>query len=469
MTNRIRTTDRRYREKCAAEEFIFSQIQSGSRIFVGSGCGEPQYLVKALVDYEESRPEILPGAKLFEVCTLGVSPYTIDRFTPRFRHCTFFVADPTRRAINSGNADYVPALLSEIPGLFSKGIVPLDVALIQTSLPDSSGYLSLGISVDIVKAAVENALLVIAQTNSYMPRVQGNGFVHLVDVDFVIPHDEPLLEYLPTVYDEIPDQIGKQVASLIHDGDTIQIGYGSIANSIIARLREKKHLGVHSELLSDGIADLMSEGVIDNSQKSIDRGRTVASFCMGTRKTYKFIDNNPAIELRTADYVNNPLVIAQQENMVAINCALEIDLTGQATADSIGKCFYSGIGGHADFMRGAVLARNGRSILILQSTARNESISRIVPQLQQGAGVTLNRGDIRYVVTEYGIANLHGKSIHERAKELIPIAHPKFRQWLFDEANKDHLIGQDDPIAPSHAGESRIDLVEKRINSESCT
>ncbi|MBC8461675.1 MAG: GNAT family N-acetyltransferase, partial [Deltaproteobacteria bacterium] len=325
--------------------------------------------------------------------------------------------------------------------------------LIQTSPPDNHGYMSLGVSVDIVKAATEKASLVIVQVNSNMPRVHGDGFIHIEDVDFIIPYDEPILEYKADADDEIAQRIGKYVSRLIVDGDTIQVGYGSIPNAILSNLYDKKHLGVHTELLSDGIVELMKKGVIDNMKKSINRGKTVATFCMGKKETYEYLHDNPAIEFRTVDYTNNPLVIAQHDNMVAINSALEIDLTGQATAESIGKIFYSGIGGQADFMRGAVLARNGKTILAIQSTAEGGTVSRIVPFLKEGAGVTLNRGDVHYLVTEYGISYLHGKNIRERAMELIAIAHPKFRPQLIQEAKKLNLIYKDQAFIPGKRGE----------------
>jgi GNAT superfamily N-acetyltransferase len=327
------------------------------------------------------------------------------------------------------------------------------VALIQTSLPDDHGYMSLGVSVDIVKAATEKAAVVIAQVNAFMPRVHGDGFIHVKDVNFIIPYDEPILEFVSEADSEVAQQIGKHVSRLVRDGETIQVGYGSIPNAILSNLHDKEHLGVHSELLTDGIVKLMKSHVIDNIKKSIHRGKTVASFCMGRKETYEYIHDNPAFEFRKIDYTNNPLVIAQHENMTAINSALEIDLTGQATAESIGKLFYSGIGGQADFMRGAVLARNGKTILAMPSTAEGETVSRIVPFLKEGAGVTLHRGDVHYVVTEYGIAHLKGKNIRERAMELIAIAHPRFRSGLIDEAKKLNLIYPDQAFIPGKRGE----------------
>jgi acyl-CoA hydrolase/GNAT superfamily N-acetyltransferase len=442
-----------YPDKFATEKQVFSKIHPGNRIFIGTACAEPQYLVKALVNYVESNPKAFFDAEVLQVWTLGVAAYTQEKFKSNFRHNSFFIGDNTRSAVNAGLADYTPIFLSQVPDLFRRGIVPVDVALIQTSLPDRHGYVNLGISVDIVSEAVERASLVIAQVNSNMPRVQGDGFLHIDKIAYLIPYDEPVLEFDPPVDDVIARRIGSYVARLVQDGDTIQVGYGSRLNSILSSLTGKKRLGVHTELMSDGIADLMKLGVIDNSRKKIDRGKTVATFCMGKKSTYDYIDDNPAIEFRTIEYTNNPILIAQHDNMVAINSALEIDLTGQATAESIGKTFYSGVGGQADFMRGAILSRNGKTILTIQSTAQDDSVSRIVPFLSEGCGVTMIRGDIHYVVSENGIAYLHGKNIRERAMELIAIAHPKFRPWLIEEAKKLNLIYKDQAFVPGKRGE----------------
>ncbi|HDS45263.1 MAG TPA: GNAT family N-acetyltransferase [Methanomicrobia archaeon] len=448
----------RYPEKFAPEDRIFGQITRGARIFIGTGCGEPQYLVGALIRYAESHPTAIFDAEVFHVWTLGVAPYTDEKFRQNFRHNSFFIGNNTREAINRGLADYTPIFLSEVPDLFARRIVPVDVALVQTSPPDEHGYMSFGVSVDIVKAATEKAELVIAQVNSYMPRVHGDSFIHIDNIDFVVPHDEPLLEYTAEPEGGVAQRLGEYVARLIQNGDTIQVGYGSIPNAILANLQEKQHLGVHTELISDGLVDLMKRGVIDNSKKTLNRGKAVATFCMGRKKTYAYIHDNPAIEFRTIDYTNNPLIIAQHEKMTAINTALEIDLTGQATAESLGKRFYSGIGGQADFMRGAVLAKHGKAILAIPATAEGGTISRIVPFLKEGAGVTLNRGDVQYVVTEYGIAYLHGKNIRERAMELIAVAHPQFQPWLIEEARKLNLIYSDQAFIPGVRGEYPAEL-----------
>ncbi|HEX8948647.1 MAG TPA: GNAT family N-acetyltransferase [Dissulfurispiraceae bacterium] len=451
-----------YPGKFLPEHRAFGNIHPGDRIFIGTGCGEPRHLVRTFLEYVQSHPKAFFDTEVFQVWSLGVSPYPDEKFKNNFRRNSFFIGENTRDAVNKGLADYTPIFLSAVPGLFRRKRIPIDVALIQTSLPDPHGYMSLGVSVDIVKAAAENVSLVIAQVNPHMPRVHGDTFVHIKDVDFLVPFDEPLLEFETSVPDEIAGKIGKYVSQIIQDGDTIQVGYGSIPNSILAHLHSKRHLGVHTELLTDGIVELMKSGVIDNTRKELNRGKTVAAFCMGRGATYEYIHDNPGIEFRPVDYTNNPLTIARNKNVTAINSALEMDLTGQATAESIGRFFFSGIGGQADFMRGAILSQGGKTILALQSTAGEGAISRIVPFLKEGAGVTLTRGDVHYVVTEYGIAYLHGKNIRERAMDLIAIAHPKFRPWLIEEARKQRLIYKDQAFISGGKGEYPEDLETKR-------
>ena len=453
------------------ERFIFQEIRPGDRIFVGTGCGEPQFLVGSLFDFVKQQPKAFLDAEIINIVTLGVAPYTDEKFKDNVRLNSFFIGDSTRRAVNRAEADYTPVFLSQLPGLIRSGRIPLDVALVQTSLPDSEGKMNLGVSVDIVRAAVERAGMVIAQPNSFMPAVEGDGWIGMDDVDYIIPHDEPLLEYIENPPGSVAKRIGDYVVRIVEDGSTIQVGYGSIPNAVVACLGKKKHLGVHTELLGDGIALLMEEGVVDNSSKSLHPGQSIATFCMGSRKTFDFLSDNPSVQFKGIDYTNNPLIIAQNHKMTAINSALEVDLTGQATAESLGHSFYSGIGGQADFMRGAVLAPGGTTILALPSTAqsaggddtdgssaRGQLVSRIVPFLKEGAGVTLTRGDIHYVVTEYGIAYLHGKSIRERAMDLISIAHPGFRHYLIEEARRLHLIYPDQAFIPGIRGEYPEDL-----------
>lgn len=442
-----------YPEKFAPLNKVFKKIHAGDRIFISTACAEPQYLVRKMLDYVESNPKSFFDAEVLHVWSLGVVPYTEAKFKSNFRLNSFFISDPTRDAINSGDADYAPIFLHDIPSLFYRGLIPVNVALIQTSLPDNHGFFSLGISVDIVRAAVEKSRLVIAQVNPNMPRVHGNSYLHIEDIDHIIYHEEPLLEYQDNVSDETTRKIGEHVATIIEDGDTIQVGYGATPNAIMDCLKGKKHLGVHTELLSDGLCELIKAGVIDNTRKTIDKNKTVCSFCMGMKETYEYINGNPAIAFQPVDYTNDPLTIARIERMTAINSALQIDLTGQATAESLGAQLYSGVGGQSDFMRGALMAPGGKTILTLPSTAKGGTVSRIVPILDHGAGVTLTRGDIQYVVTEYGIAYLYGKNIRERAMSLITIAHPKFRSNLIKEAQNLHFIYRDQAFVPGKRGE----------------
>jgi len=434
-------------------ERAFSSIHRGDRIFVGTGCGQPQYLLDELVCYTESHPKAFFDAEVLHVWTLGIAPYLKDEYKRNFRLNSFFIGQSTRSAVNEGEADYTAIFLSQVPRLLQRRVIPIDVALIQTSLPDKHGFLSLGISVDIVRAAVDSARTVICQMNTNMPRTHGNSFIHISEIDFAVRHDEELLEYEADLPDDVADRIGGYVSELVEDGATIQVGYGRVPNAILSHLGGKKHLGVHTELLSDGIVELMEQGVVDNTLKSIDRHKTVAAFSMGRRSTYEYIGDNPAIEFRGVDYTNSPAVISEIEKMTAINTVLQIDLTGQATAESLGDTFYSGIGGLADFMRGAVLAPGGKSILVIQSTAQDGEVSRIIPALAEGEGVTLTRGDVHYVVTEYGITYLHGKNMRERAMGLISVAHPKFRPWLLKAAKARNLIYRDQAYIPGKRGE----------------
>jgi acyl-CoA hydrolase/GNAT superfamily N-acetyltransferase len=445
---------KRFPEKFVPEEKIFQMVHPGARIFIGTACGEPQALVGALVKYVQAHPTALFDAELVQVWNLGVTPYSDKKFKDNFRLNSYFIGESTRAAVNDAAADYTPVFLSAVPDLIYREIMPIDLALVQTSTPDEDGNMSLGISVDIVKPAAEKAALVVAQANSQMPFVYGDGIVNIRDLDFVMPRNEPLLQYEDEVPGEIAKAIGRHVARITKDGATIQVGYGSLPNAVLSQLKDKKSLGLHSELFSDGVAELMRLGVLDNSRKSVDPGKAVASFCMGKKATYDYLHRNPDVLFRTIDYTNNLLIIARQENMTAINSALEIDLTGQATAESLGGRFYSGVGGQTDFMRGSALALQGKAILALPSTSSDGKSSRIVPQLAPGAGVTLHRGDVHYVVTEFGIAYLHGKNIRERAMDLIAIAHPKFRPWLVEEARRIALIFRDQAYIPGEYPEA---------------
>lgn len=437
--------------KYAPPAEFFTRIRRGDFIFIASACAEPQRLVREFISYARGRRGPLPNPLELHIQSLGVSPYTEEIFEAGFALNSFFIGDSTRGAVNRGDADYTPISLSQAPELFRRGLARVDAALIQATPPDAQGYMSLGVSVDVVKAAVEAASITIAQVNSRMPKVHGDAFIHVDDIDHIFPYDEPILEYAPEADSEIAQKIGGYISRLIQDGDTLQVGFGGVPNAVLSRLGAKRNLGVHTELLSDGLVELIKAGVIDNSRKRIDRGKAIASFCMGRQTTYDFIDDNPVFEFKTIDYTNSPLVISKLDNMAAINSALEIDLTGQATSESIGTRMYSGVGGQADFMRGAALA-GGKTILAVPSTASGGEISRIVPFLRAGTGVTLIRGDVQYVVTEYGIAYLKGKNIRERAMDLIAIAHPRFQPWLIDEAKKAGYIYSDQAFIPGRRG-----------------
>ncbi|RLG96039.1 hypothetical protein DRO37_00380 [Candidatus Bathyarchaeota archaeon] len=430
---------RSYDDKKYSLKEALSLIKTGDHIFIGSACGEPQYLVKGLVE----KADHLADNEILHVHTLGVAPYTEPRYSDRFRMNAFFVGINTRQAVAEGRADYTPVFLSQLPKLISSGMITIDVALIQVTPPDEHGFCSLGVSVEITKTAAENAKLVIAQVNRQMPRVLGDSFIHINNIDVVVEHDEPILECPRPEKDILSERIAKYVSELIDDGSTLQIGIGSIPDSILDSLVDKKDLGIHTELLTEGVVDLVEEGVVTCAKKTINRGKIIASFAMGTRRLYDFIDNNPMVEFYESDYVNNPIVISQHKKMVAINQALEVDLTGQVCADSLGYKFYSGLGGQADFIRGAMLSEGGKAITVIPSTAKEGKISRIRSLLSPGAGVVLTRGDVDYVVTEYGIAHLRGKTIRERALSLINIAHPKFRNDLLNWAKEHHYVPQE--------------------------
>lgn len=428
----------RYAEKVTSAELAVGRVRHGQRVFVGSGAGEPQSLVEAL----SSRTD-LSDTEIVHILTLGVATYAEPRFGDRFRHNAYFIGPNVRQAVAEGRADYTPIFLSEIPALFRTGRVVIDAALISVSPPDEHGYCSYGVSTDIVKAATESAHWVIAEVNAQMPRALGDCFIHVRDIDFLVPSDRPILETQHGEPDELARRIARHIANLIEDGATLQLGIGTIPDAVLPYLSEFKNLGIHTEMFSDGLIPLIEKGVVTNSEKTLHRGKIVATFVMGSRRLYDFVDNNPLIEFHPTEYVNDPFIIAQNEKMISINAAIEVDVTGQVCADSLGTLFYSGIGGQVDFTRGAARSKNGKPVIALPSTAENETVSRIVPQLKPGAGVVTSRGDVHYVVTEYGAAYLHGKTIRERALALIEIAHPKFRPWLFAEAKARHLVYAD--------------------------
>jgi acyl-CoA hydrolase/GNAT superfamily N-acetyltransferase len=428
-----------YTRRTVSLDRALQAVKRGAKIFFGTACAEPQYLVQGLID----RADQLHDVEIMHFITLGNAPYTDKRFDTRFRHNAFFVGPNTRDAINQGRADYTPVFISELSSLFRRGIVPIDVALIQTSIPDPHGFVSLGISVDVVKAAVDSARVVIAQVNRDMPRTYGDSYIPTSKIHYFVEHDAPLIEFDYPNPDPVGEQVARNAARLINDGDTIHVGFGHIPHSVLRFLTDKKELGVHTEVVSDGFVDLIEGGVITGERKTLYRGRVICSFCIGTKKIYNYVRDNPTFLFLPAEAVYNPLTIARNERMVSIVGAQEVDVSGQVCSESRGFHFYSGIGGRLDFVRGAAMSKGGRSIVALPSTTADESHSRIVPHLQEGAGVVATRGDVKYVVTEYGIAYLHGKSMRERAMALINIAHPKFRKDLLEEAKRSAYVYAD--------------------------
>jgi acyl-CoA hydrolase/RimJ/RimL family protein N-acetyltransferase len=416
----------KYRGMIKTAQQAVSQIRPGQRIFIGTCAAQPQELVHALA----ARSADLPDTEIIHFLALGAAPYATRELSQFFRVNSFFIADNVRDIIQEGLGDYTPIFLSDIPRLFGSGQLPLDVALIQVTPPDERGMCSLGISVDVVKSAAENSSLVIAQVNPQMPRTRGDSLINVHDLDVLVPVDVPMIEVKPLEPTDVTRRIGEYVAALVEDGSTLEFGIGRIPQAVVEFLKEKKDLGIHTEMFTDSIIDLVESGAVTNARKTIDRGKIVASFCMGTRRLYDYVNENALFAFRPTEYVNDPFVISQQHKMVAINVALQVDLTGQVCSDSLGTKFFSGIGGQLDFNRGAARSDGGRAIIALPSTARNGTISRIVPYLTPGAGVVTTRGDVHYVVTEYGVAYLHGKSVQERALALISIAHPDFRAEL---------------------------------------
>ena len=417
-----------YQSKVVSAEEAVSYLRSGSRLLIGSGCAEPQGLVRALCSASLG----LNDVEIVHLLTLGIADYVDEGYMDRFRHNAFFIGANVREAVSAGRADYTPIFLSEIPELISSGGRRVDAALIQVSPPDRHGYCSMGMSVDIQRAAVDVAKLVIAEVNPNMPRTFGGATLHLKEIDLCVESELPLIELPMVEPDEVAKRIGGFVARLVRDGSCLQAGIGAIPAAALRSLLDKRDLGVHTEMFTDDLLPLIENGNVTNQKKSVHPGVNISSFAMGTRKLYDAIDDNPGFAFYDSRFVNDPRVIAQNDQVVAINSALQVDLTGQVCADSMGYRFYSGIGGQVDFIRGAAMSRGGRPIIALPSTAKGGSISRIVARLDEGAGVVTSRGDVHYVVTEYGVAYLHGKTIRERALALIQIAHPDYRQDLLD-------------------------------------
>jgi acyl-CoA hydrolase/RimJ/RimL family protein N-acetyltransferase len=429
----------KYKDKIKTAAAAMKLIKPGDTIFIGTGCAQPQHLVTALVEHSDH----IYDAHIVHLLTIGAAPYADEKFREKFKMNSFFIADNVRGALEKGIGDYTPIFLSEIPQEFESGRIPIDVALITVTPPDVNGMCSLGVSVDIVQSAAANAKYVIAQVNSFMPRTHGNSYIHVNAIDVLVPFDEKTVEIQIPEPEETLKRIGQNIARLVEDGSTIECGIGRIPQALADYLVYKKDLGVHTEMFSDWIIDLIECRAITCAKKTLNRGKVVASFCMGTQRLYDYINNNPFFEFYPTEYVNDVSIISQHEKMVAINVGLEIDLTGQVCADSLGYKFYSGIGGQVDFIRGAARSRGGKAIIAMPSTAKNGRISRIVPHLTEGAGVVTTRGDVHYVVTEYGIAYLHGKSIRQRVLDLINIAHPRFRKELIQAAKAQNYIYKD--------------------------
>ncbi|MBI1744208.1 acetyl-CoA hydrolase/transferase family protein [Candidatus Acetothermia bacterium] len=417
-----------YQKKICTPDEAVAIVKSSQRIYVSGNAATPFVLLEALA----RRKDELSDVQVIHVLLLGKGredPLSKPDMEGHFRHNSLFVGPADREAVKTGRADYIPIFLSEIPDLLRKEL-PIDVALIHTSSPDEHGFLSLGVECVSTKAALESATVVIAQVNEKMPRTLGDSFVHASKITKAVETSEALPELLPEPPGPVEEQIGRHIAELVEDGATLQMGIGGIPDAVLKQLHSRKNLGIHSEMASDGVMELMEAGVITGAHKTLHRGKVVATFLLGSRRLYEFAHNNPAFEIHPADYTNNPFIVAQNEKMVAINSAIEVDITGQVCADSIGYQIYSGFGGQLDFIRGAAHSKGGKPIIALPSTAKGDKFSRIVPALKEGAGVVTTRGDVHYIVTEFGIAYLHGKNLRERAQALIEIAHPKFRDEL---------------------------------------
>lgn len=411
--------------KIVSSEETVKSISSGNNVYIHTAAAAPQKLIQAMTN----RHEELRDVNIYHLHTEGPAPYVNAEYKDSFNTKAFFVGSNIRKAIMDGYADYIPIFLSEVPHLFNRGIIKLDVAMVSVSPPDKHGFCSLGVSVDASRAAVNNAKIVIAQINPNMPRTHGDGIIHESEIDFATEVDEPLPEHSPSELSDIELQIGKNCADLIEDGAVLQMGIGSIPDAVLASLKNHKNLGVHTEMFSDGLIELVESGVINNSKKKIHPNRIVSSFAVGTRKLYDFMDDNPNLAMLDCAYVNDTAVIRRNNRVTAVNSAIEVDLTGQICADSIGTIQYSGVGGQMDFIRGASLSKGGKPIIALPSATR-KGISRIVPHLKKGAGVVTTRAHVHYVVTEYGVADLYGKPLKERATELIKVSHPDYREEL---------------------------------------
>jgi 4-hydroxybutyrate CoA-transferase len=425
-----------YRERISSLEEAVAVVRPGSRIYISGNAASPLTLTKALAD----RKDELEAVEVVHVLLFGDDPLSRQDMEGHFRHNSLFVGPADRKAVNEGRADYIPVFLYEIPGLFYSGILKLDVAFLHLSPPDNRGYMSFGVECLGSKAAAEMASVVVAEVNDKMPRALGDCFIHVSQVDKFVEISRGLPELSIKESTEVEAKIGKHIADLVEDGSTIQLGIGGIPNAALSAMAGKKDLGIHTEMVSDGIVDAMQEGLITGARKTLHPNKAVATFLFGTKKVYEFAHDNPAFELHPVDYTNHPTVVARNEKMVAINSAIEVDLTGQVCSDSIGTRIYSGFGGQVDFIRGAAQSKGGKPIIALPATTKDGKASKIVPYLKSGAGVVTTRADVHYLVTEYGAAYLHGKNLRERARALIRVAAPQFRESLEREARERNLM-----------------------------
>ena len=422
----------KYQDKIVSPKVAIEKgVRSNSRVVIAHACAEPQTLVEALV---AGAPN-LKDVEIVHMVAMGKAKYTAPELAESFHHNALFVGGSTRKAVSEGRASYTPCFFSEIPSLFREKILPVQTALIQISYPDEEGYCSYGVSVDYGQVAAESAQVVIGQMNTFCPRT-GGAKIHLDQIDYLVLKDEPLIELQPPAIGEIEKKIGENVASLIEDGSTLQLGIGAIPDAVLLFLKEKKDLGIHSEMFSDGVVELAEAGVITNKKKTLHPGKFIATFLMGTRRLYDFVDNNPDVEMHPVDYTNDPFVVAQNEKLMSINSAIQVDFMGQVNAEVIGGKQFSGIGGQVDFVRGARRSKGGKSIIALPSTASGGKVSRIVCELDPGSAVSTSRNDVDYIVTEYGIAYLRGKTLRQRAEELIRISHPDFQAELTEKLTK---------------------------------
>lgn len=420
-----------YNKRLTTAEEAVKRIKSGDRVVLGHATGEPQVLVDAMVKNAAAYKNV----EIIHMVPMGPAKYCLPEYKDNFRHNSLFSGGNTRKAIKAGIADFTPIYFHEVPAILSGSLKP-DVALVQVTAPDNNGYCSLGVSVDYTKPAVENAALVIAQVNPNMPRTFGDSFVHVSEIDVFVETDVPILELPRAELGDVEKAIGENCGSLIPDGATLQLGIGTIPDAVLLSLKDKKDLGIHTEMFSDGAVELMEAGIINNKRKTLHPGKSVASFLMGTRYLYDYVDNNPSVMMLPVDYVNDPYVIRQNDNLISINSCVQVDLQGQVVSTSIGKDEISGVGGQVDFVRGANMSKGGKSIIAISSTAGGGKISKIVPFISEGSSVTTSRHDVGYIVTEYGVAELRGKTLRDRAKALIAIAHPDFKDELQEEFDR---------------------------------